>query len=90
MRPFSISPSSVLSSPFALRSATAIPRFWPASNSWLATTTSVRSNSPTVVRTRAARTSLSLPDSGFIAPRCAALCSASSAALCPNGNEMRL
>ena len=68
-----------LSSTFALRSATAIPRFWPASNSWLATTTSVRSNSPTVVRTRAARTSLSLPDSGFIAPRCAAICSASSA-----------
>ena len=73
MRPFSISPCSVLSSTFALRSAAAIPRFWPASNSWLSTTTSVRSNSPTRVRTRAARTSLSLPDSGFIAPRCAAL-----------------
>ena len=33
---------------------------------------------------------LSLPDSRFIAPRRTALCNASSAALCPSGNEMRL
>ena len=44
---------------------------------------------PTLVRILAARTSLSLPVSGFIAPRCAAICSAWVAALCPSGSEMR-
>ena len=67
-----------------------MPRFCPASSSWLSTTTSVRSNSPTAVRIRAARTWLSLPDSGFMAPRRAAICNACSAAVCPSGNEIRL
>jgi len=60
----------------------------PASNSWLSTTTSVRSNSATVVRMRAA------PDFAEPCPRAvswhraaAAICNASSAALCPSGNE---